>query len=73
MNDNVTDIKAFKNKKSSENKLEEYSKVSRALQQCYRILRPYFKYRFVFIIGKSIIDVRQNLLMDIREMKKEKE
>ncbi len=73
MNDNVTDIKTFKNKKSSENRLVQYAKMTRALQQCYKILRPFFKYRAIFVIGKTIVDIRQEMLTDLREMKKKEE
>lgn len=67
---NVTDIKEFKDEKHTTNKLKDYKDMTKALQNCYKLLRPYFKYRPIFSLGRTIVEIRHQILSDLKDMKK---
>ena len=69
----VVNIKDYKNDKYQENKLNSFINLTNALQTCYKTLRPFFKHKPVFILGKNIVDLRRGILDNIKQLKKEAE
>ena len=66
----VIDFKKFKSDKAQDEKLNDYYNLSRALKRCYLTLRPFFKYKPIFIMGKNLVDLRRTVLEELKDLRR---
>jgi len=71
MNDEVIDMKDFKHSKFKEHQLKDYVGMSETLQSVYKLLRPYFRYKPIFKMGRDIVEIRAQVLDKIKDIKEE--
>jgi len=65
----VIDMNTFKSEKNDASRLEDLIDLSKSLQACYKLLRPFFRYKHIFRMGKDIVDFRKDILNDIKSLK----